>query len=343
MTARVRKRSTSSCRQFSAWSYIVEHQLSLPYHLLVQRHILRIVDLAPLPIGAEGADWKLLLAISRRSNPVISRRSRVAGSSALSSFSTALHAGGVNFRSPYIAPRYLRSVSSCRRSPAIRPRHRSGKFRRRPKDRQNAGSTAAPGAVVTDDQLAWSVSQPAHQLAAIEDVAVADDDRSRAQPRSGRGQRHHHIGFGPPFVGEIGEARENRSSPRDNRARFRSRHSATPQRRDLALDQRFAFELDEAFRPVVAKMPQAAAATGGENNGAHHSTAKTWRNSAMSAGENGAHRSGCHMIPVMGWAEWRIAFTTPSSATAQTSSGGRESTAPKCDSCSPLSARHRSG
>jgi hypothetical protein len=44
---------------------------------------------------------------------------------------------------------------------------------------------------------------------------------------------------------------------------------------------------------------------------------------------NGDDRSGCHIIPVMGWAEWRIALTTPSSATAQTSSGGRESKAAK--------------
>ncbi len=35
------------------------------------------------------------------------------------------------------------------------------------------------------------------------------------------------------------------------------------------------------------------------------------------------------VIPVIGLAEWRIAFTTPSSATAQTSSGGCDSKAPK--------------
>ena len=176
---------------------------------------------------------------------------------------------------------------------------------------------------------ARSTGQTAHQLAAVEDVGIADDDRPRAQPRSGRGERHHHIGFGPSFVGEIGEAGKI-----DHLGAIAADdpdlvHSTTPERRDLALDQWLAFELDQAFRAVVAEMPHATAATGGENNCAHHSTAKTWRNRATSAGENGADRSGCHIIPVIGWAEWRIALTTPSSATAQTSSGGRESKAAK--------------
>src|ERR1017187_4342020 len=94
-----------------------------------------------------------------------------------------------------------------------------------------------PSPVVTDDQLAWSTGQIAHQLAAVEDVGIVDGERPRTKPRSGCGERHHHIGFGPSFVGEIGEAGKI-----DHLGAIATDDSdlvpsPTPERRDLALDQ----------------------------------------------------------------------------------------------------------
>src|SRR5208282_1822972 len=121
----------------------------------------------------------------------------------------------------------------------------------------------------------------------------------------GLGERHHHIGFGPSFIGEIGEARKIDHLGAIAADHPDLVHPTTPERRDLALDQWLAFELDHAFGAVAAQTAHAAAATGRENNCAHHSTLKTRRKSARSAGENGTDRSGCHIIPVIGWAEWR--------------------------------------
>ena len=39
--------------------------------------------------------------------------------------------------------------------------------------------------------------------------------------------------------------------------------TTSPERRDLPLEERFALEFDETFRPVLAEMPQAAAPAGG--------------------------------------------------------------------------------
>src|SRR5580658_4255629 len=74
------------------------------------------------------------------------------------------------------------------------------------------------------------------------------------------------ISFGPSFVGKIVEAGtiDHLSAiSADDRDLL---HTTTTERRDLALDQRLAFESNQAFRPVVAEMSHAATATSGENN-----------------------------------------------------------------------------
>src|SRR5579863_2572978 len=49
----------SSCRRLSAGERLLEQELPLSDHALVQRHVLWIVDFTPLTIGAERADGKL--------------------------------------------------------------------------------------------------------------------------------------------------------------------------------------------------------------------------------------------------------------------------------------------
>ncbi len=198
---------------------------------------------------------------------------------------------------------------------------------------ETLGPETAPRPVIADRQRARSRCQPANQLAAVENIGIADDNRSGTQPGSGRGKRPHHICFGPTFIGEIGEAWEidHAGAIAAHDADFV--RSAAAQCRHLALDQWLARQFEQAFRTVVAQLAHATATSGGEDHGAHHltqrSAPKTRRKSITSAGENGEHRSGCHIMPVMGAAAWRIALTTPSSATAQTSSGASESDAAK--------------
>ena len=154
--------------------------------------------------------------------------------------------------------------------------------------------------VVTDYQVAWGHGQTAHQFTPIENICIADDDWPRTQPLGGATQRHHHVGFGPPLVGKIGDVGIG-----DHLGAIAANdtdlfYPAAQERSDLALDQRLACEFDQALWAVVAKLSHAAAATGCKNECAHHSIAKTRRNSATSADEKGAERWGCHMIPVMG-------------------------------------------
>src|SRR5579862_8876255 len=47
-------------RRLFAGRRILEHEFPVPHHILVERHILRIVDFAPLAIGAESADGEML-------------------------------------------------------------------------------------------------------------------------------------------------------------------------------------------------------------------------------------------------------------------------------------------
>ena len=145
----------------------------------------------------------------------------------------------------------------------------------------------------------------------------------------GAGERHDHVGLGPAIIVEVGERGTLKhflaiAAHDPDLAR-----AAGAQRRELPVEQRPPVELHQAFGPDIAQGAHAAAAARGENEGAHQAALNTLRNSAMSSAANGEFLSGCHMMPVIGREACHIALITPSGATAHTSSGGRESLAPK--------------
>src|SRR5579864_6806386 len=61
--------------------------------------------------------------------------------------------------------------------------------------RKTPGPEAAPDAVVRDNQLSRGVNEAADYFTAVKDVGITDDGRTRAEPWSSRGKRHHHVRF----------------------------------------------------------------------------------------------------------------------------------------------------
>ena len=106
--------------------------------------------------------------------------------------------------------------------------------------------------------------------------------------------------------------------------------AAAPQRRDLTSSSGAPASSTRHFGRSSPNCSHATAAPGCKDQGAHQDREEQRWNSAMSAAANGGTvRSGCHMMPVTGSEVWRTALMTPSAATAQVSSGARDSKAAK--------------
>src|ERR1700677_167226 len=319
----------SFCSRLAAGERIFEDKFASLDHVFVQRRVFRIVDFAPLASGAESVDGELF---GQQPAEQSSRVEAIAHRCAERTEQLFDRAPGRRrkFQEAHVLPL---DIFDSRGLAANLQQSAGGIDSKSFGVGQRVGKAAAPQtapvAVVGDDQFARSAGQPTNQLTAVKDIGITHNNRLGAEPRSRGGERHDHIGFSPSFVDEIREAGKiNHLGAIATHYRDLVRSTA-PERGDLPLNQRPAFELDQTLRTVAAQMPQATAAASCEDHGAHQATLKTRWNRAISAGANGSIRSGCHMIPVVERSACWTALTTPSSATAQTPSGDRDSKAAK--------------